>query len=1059
MSERPYRVMLSSTFEDLKGHRKAVIDAMHGQDMLQLAMETDSAVAARGIIDNSLFKVDRADAYILLVSAYRYGQTLVDPKRNPRKLSVTELEFERAIERDLPMIVFMMDEKARYPASKVAAETAASKRKLKAFRKRVRDPKRWIAADFSTVADLRAGAIQSLAELRRLLEDRAPKPPATVLAPPPPPATGIPTPPAFHAQPPYIPGYAFQGRARELGTLRSWATSPDPVLVFEAIGGMGKSMVTWEWVTKHAVSDRSDWAGRLWYSFYERGADMRDFCVTALAYITNQPPESFRNRPTWNLTHDLVPLLRARPFLLVLDGLERVLVAYHRSDAAQVQDQDVEQDPGASGRQPRDCIRPDDADLLRQLCGAGPSKILITSRLLPSALVNAGGQPIPGVRHENLSGLDPPDAEALLLSAGVTGDGERMRRYLDQRFGCHPLIVGIVGGLVANFLTASGDFDRWVDSPQGGAAVNLADPGIMQRRTHILKFAFEGLDPQARELMARIAMIANAVTLDLLQAINPTRPLPPQKVEDPGVSDLEGDRHVGYLRRLLAEAKTKRTRAVLERQIRDRQAELTKEHEAAVQAYAAYQTDRTAWQQSAAVQDATRWLEATLKDLVARGLLQWDRPAGTFDLHPVVRGYAVGMLDGDARARSGQHVADYFAARPAPAYVDATGLQDLADPIQVVRALNLAGKTQAAWDVLRGDLRQAMTRLELHHERLALMQPLFPDGWSAPPAGVDDPGFVAAEAGLSLSLIGFRRDAIAQEVFAIQAIAEAGPSANLSIQLRNHCITRRQTNDLPGRERLLALARSVALAAKGDPQALRCDLYRVLDLTNQARLTEARVLHTALAPGLPDAVRRDRQLEAQASHIEGWLLFREGALTAEALHAAITRTLVLGQRAGVRSLHGHAGQWHLSRHQHHQAIDAFSQAIAMAHEVNLLDTDSEAGRGLSLCRLGRVPEAQDAAASAERDPPHAALATLYMALNQPDQARDHALKGFRHAWANGPPYTHHWLLEECRAVLKALNEPEPVLPPFDPAKHPPFPWEADIHRMLAEHVAKHGKDA
>jgi len=1057
MSDKVHRVMISSTYRDLKEQREAVRDAALGQQFFPDMMEYDPAKGDQGILASSFERVDKADAYVLLISNYRYGQIIAHTD-NPDNLSVTELEFIRAEKGGIPICAFLMDENTpiNAPPAEIMKE-APTAEKLAAFRKRVSGHDR-ITATFTSTEDLKTKATATLARLKPMLAGTKPSTSPTEAAQPKPP-TGIPAPPAFHAQPPYIPGYAFQGRARELGTLRSWATSPDPVLVFEAIGGMGKSMVTWEWLTNHAASDRPDWAGRLWYSFYERGADMRNFCVTALAYITGQPPETFRNRRTWSLTHDLVPLLRARPFLLVLDGLERVLVAYHRSDAAQVQDQDVEQDPGASGRQPRDCIRPDDADLLRQLCGVGPSKILITSRLLPSALVNAGGQPMPGVRHEPLSGLDPPDAEALLRSAGVKGDGERMRRYLDQRFGCHPLIVGIVGGLVANFIPAPGDFDRWVDSPQGGAAVNLADPGIVQRRTHILKLAFDGLDPQARELMARIAMISNAVTLDVLQAINPARPPRPTDVEDPGGLDLEGDGDVQHLRRRLAAAKAEAARADLERQIRARLAALTQRHEAAAQAYAAYQTDLTAWRQSTAVRDAERWLEATLKDLVARGLLQWDRPAGTFDLHPVVRGYAVGMLDSGARALSGLHVADYFAALPEPAYHDATSLRDLADPVQVVRALNLAGKIQDAWDVLNGNLRRSLNRLELHHESLALMQPLFPDGWSAPPVGVKDLSLVAGLAGAGLHQIGFERDASKQTAFAIQAIANADPSVNLCTNLLHFSDILRSTNELPGRERLLALARSVARAAKDDRHAIGCDLLRVLFLTHQGHLTEARDLHNALSLGLPGTTRPDAVLRSEVCRAEAWLQFRESALTGEALGAAIVHTQAHGQRFYERDFHKLAGQWHQSLHQHQQAIDAFSQAIAMAHEVTLRDTDSEARRGLSLCRLGRVPEAQDAAASAERAPPQAALATLYLALNQPDQARDHALKGFRQYWANGPPYTHHWPLEECRVVLKALNEPEPVLPPFDPDEHQPFPWEADINRMLAEHAAKQGKEA
>ena len=35
------------------------------------------------------------------------------------------------------------------------------------------------------------------------------------------------------------------------------------MLLFEAIGGTGKSMLTWEWITRHASGARADWAGRV----------------------------------------------------------------------------------------------------------------------------------------------------------------------------------------------------------------------------------------------------------------------------------------------------------------------------------------------------------------------------------------------------------------------------------------------------------------------------------------------------------------------------------------------------------------------------------------------------------------------------------------------------------------------------------------------------------------------------------------------------------------------------------------------------------------------------
>jgi hypothetical protein len=62
------------------------------------------------------------------------------------------------------------------------------------------------------------------------------------------------------------------------------------------------------------------------------------------------------------------------------------------------------------------------------------------------------------------------------------------------------------------------NFDRWMDDPRGGAAINLADPELKQRQNHILKQAFDALEPDARALMARIGMLNGAVGLDVLGA-------------------------------------------------------------------------------------------------------------------------------------------------------------------------------------------------------------------------------------------------------------------------------------------------------------------------------------------------------------------------------------------------------------------------------------------------------------------------------------------------------------------------------------------------------------
>ena len=55
---------------------------------------------------------------------------------------------------------------------------------------------------------------------------------------------------------------------------------------------------------------------------------------------------------------------------------------------------------------------------------------------------------------------------------------------------------------------------------------------------------------------------------------------------------------------------------------------------------------------------------AALAELEDRGLLQWDRAANTYDLHPVVRAYAFDILEEGERTRAFGAIGDHFASRP-----------------------------------------------------------------------------------------------------------------------------------------------------------------------------------------------------------------------------------------------------------------------------------------------------------------------------------------------------------------------------------------------------------
>jgi hypothetical protein len=382
---RQYKgVRVSSTFRDLEQHRDELMKALTKQELFPIGMENYVPVPGEDIISSSLNMVRKSSGYIGLIS-HRYGQVLGSDSLNPHGYSVTRLEFEEAQRLGLPTLVFVMSDK--HPGTKADFETDAEKlKKLEAFREHAKAGR--IYVEFDNLEDFTKQAIHAVASLRRYLEEHdepIPEPPP-VSTPSPTKPDPIPMPPAFYAEPPYIGSHQFVGRQAQLDTLNDWAVAadPHPILLFEAIGGTGKSMLTWQWTTRHATSIRSDWAGRFWYSFYERGAVMADFCQRALAYMTGRPLADFRKKKTLELGEWLLHELQARPWLLILDGLERVLVAYHRIDAAQLRDEEAGTSDQIAQRDPCAAIRPEDDDLLRALAAAAPSKLLLTSRSRPA---------------------------------------------------------------------------------------------------------------------------------------------------------------------------------------------------------------------------------------------------------------------------------------------------------------------------------------------------------------------------------------------------------------------------------------------------------------------------------------------------------------------------------------------------------------------------------------------------------------------------------------------------------------------------------------------------
>ena len=335
---------------------------------------------------------------------------------------------------------------------------------------------------------------------------------------------GMQPPPEPHFAHPYPLQQNFTGRVRERTMLTEWLTADArPVMALEAIGGMGKSALTWAWLLRDVLGrplpglpdDRCDLAphcriaeadrpdGVLWWSFYERESSFESFVAEALTYFSGGAIDprviaSLHDRMT-----ALTRLLHARRFLVVLDGVERILRAYARLDAAYRGDQ-FETDPRGDFRS---CPDPHAGQFLQWLASGAPkSKVLLTSRLFPREL-----DQMAGCRAEKLDAFDPEDAVVFFRAQGVTRGTRAEIEAACKPYGYHPLCLRLLSGMIVEDPERPGDV----------AAASGCDPvpALVPREHHILQLAYNALRPPLRELLSRLAAFRSPMEYEAVKAI------------------------------------------------------------------------------------------------------------------------------------------------------------------------------------------------------------------------------------------------------------------------------------------------------------------------------------------------------------------------------------------------------------------------------------------------------------------------------------------------------------------------------------------------------------
>jgi len=890
------------------------------------------------------------------------------------------------------------------PVKRKDIETGPAEEKLKKLEERL--GKERVATFFHSPKDLRAQVVEALSALGKKLDaaetgDAVASTVAKLHR-----TSAIPAPPEPYIAHPYtlLQSRDLVGRQAELNALTDWVSNPKSrafdarIFCFVAIGGMGKSALTWKWFNQIAPNEMKPLAGRLWWSFYESDATFENFLIRALCYVSGEAEEAVRKLPWQDREALLLNALDDKPYLVVLDGLERVLIAYNTMDASRLADDDYDKRTanwvtGAVGlpataaqsfvgqHRLRQTTDPRAGAFLQKLAQVAKSRILITTRLYPSELQIPTGDHRTGCIAYFLRGLSEDDAVGLWRALKVSGARQELVPIF-RSVENHPLLVQALASEVANYKKAPGDFAKWrTANPQ----FNPASLPLVKSRTHILEFALNGLSDEGRDVLSMIVGFRMPASYATLEAL------------------LVGDGKAC---------------------------------------------------------GSAQHLDRALTELEDRGLIGWDRAANRYDAHPIVRGVAWQLTEAKDQQEVYSALDAHFEPMATPDWLEVESLADLTPAIERYNTLVGLGRHDDALALFRDRLERAtLCRLAAHRERVALLERLFPGGTTELPALTRERDQCHALNSLAWSYqvsgqpgragpLYRRADDIDQrnkddegrEVGLSnlsQALREGGALREANWALRTALVLARKLKD-EHQEGINLQEIGRTLAAAGD------DALAQIALSRSGRIF---------------VERRHRQFEGVgATYFAEHALWLGNAAKAAtwADRAWELAAFQRYERDFIRAalLQGGAA---LALGRLDRADERLHHALTRARAVNLVEAELPALVALAELALKRGNPAEararleDVWEAAERGPypmrqtdAYNVLTDIALADDDKPAAIDAASKAFRAAWCDGPPYAYHWGLVKAKAHLKALGAPDPKLPPFDESKFPPLP-EVEIN--------------
>jgi hypothetical protein len=197
----------------------------------------------------------------------------------------------------------------------------------------------------------------------------------------------------------------------------------------------------------------------------------------------------------------LYKILCDNHFLLVLDGVERLLRAYYNLGSPYQGDEIKEDERGDF----RACIEPNCGMFLQWLASGNPrTKTLLTSRLYPKELDD-----LAGCLRKDLKQMDKEDAFEFFHRQSVNGTRAEIEMACDS-VGYHPLSLRLLSGMIVHDPKNPRDIQEWLK-------YNLI-PELKGKEGHnILELAYNSLDEKKQNFISGLSAFRNPKRINLMK--------------------------------------------------------------------------------------------------------------------------------------------------------------------------------------------------------------------------------------------------------------------------------------------------------------------------------------------------------------------------------------------------------------------------------------------------------------------------------------------------------------------------------------------------------------